>query len=297
MIRVLLTALAIAGLVLGPAASRPGPDSNYNLSVGPPAYVGPGDITSFTAWWGFRAYSAATAGNKAIRVVAADTTQTDINTLANGSLDAATLAAFIVAHGACTITTMYDQVGTNNLTQAGATHQPAITANVVNSSYGATFSQSPNPNDLIATTAFTSTQPFTVSFVAERTSTTSFNTVVSPDNSTSVQLGFSNSANTGLIFAGTVVSVSSVNDNTWHAMNMVLNGASSIYQIDALTGTVNPGTNAMGGTQALRIGDNGVGTNGFTGNFLEAGIILSTALSSGTLASLNSNQHAAYGGF
>jgi hypothetical protein len=100
--RKLLTFLIALVFTVGAAASAFAQGFNgggFNVGLGPFAsgggYVGPGDIVSFTAWWGFRAYSAARAGTKAIRIVrASDSAQSDINSLANGSLDAATATTF-----------------------------------------------------------------------------------------------------------------------------------------------------------------------------------------------------------
>lgn len=257
------------------------------------AYTGPGDVQAFAGWWGFRAYSAAKAGTKAIRVVAADTTQTDINSLANGSLDSATLAAFIVTHGACKVVTMYDQVGTNDMTQATGANQPAILANALGSSYGAFFNGS--TQQLASISNIGAPQPFTISAVGERTSGTAFSDVFSSDVGGTIQVGFSNSANNALIFAGTVVSVPSVSDNAFHAINVAITGATTIYQIDSLTGTVSPGTTGMGGGSSF-IGQSGTGSNNLIGVVLEVGYV-GSAIPAGTETSLNTNQHAAYGGW
>src|SRR5262245_59121759 len=103
------------------------------------AYTGPGDVVSFSAWHGLRAYSKATIGTKLVRIVrASDSTQQDFASAADGSLDAASIATILNATSG-KVVTLYDQVGTNHLTQGTDSARPAITANALNSSYGITF--------------------------------------------------------------------------------------------------------------------------------------------------------------
>jgi hypothetical protein len=107
-------------------------EGNFNAgiptSVAP--YVGPGDIVSgATAWWGLRAYSAATAGTKAINIRASgDNATADINTLTNGNLDVVTVSSFLTTHGGTAfLTKMYDQTGGgNDVAQATAANQPSL---------------------------------------------------------------------------------------------------------------------------------------------------------------------------
>jgi hypothetical protein len=84
-------------------------------------YTGPGDQQAFTAWYGLRCYSTATAtgSQKAVTVRAASgpnaTTSTDIVCLSNGKLDVATAETFSGTDATCTassISTVTLTVGT-----------------------------------------------------------------------------------------------------------------------------------------------------------------------------------------
>lgn len=95
----------------------------------PSSYVGPGDIVSgWSAFWGLRAFSAATVGNKIINARGNDGTTADIHSLSSGALDSVTLAAFIVSHGSpTTITRFYDQTGNgNDIVQGTVANQAVI---------------------------------------------------------------------------------------------------------------------------------------------------------------------------
>src|SRR5881394_3826484 len=79
-------------------------------TAAPAAYVGPGDIETFTAWWGLRAYSSATRGSAAVRLKrSSDNTEGDIATLSTGALNL--LDAFFDGSTTFWITTLYDQTG------------------------------------------------------------------------------------------------------------------------------------------------------------------------------------------
>lgn len=304
-------AISLAVLLAGPAtaAVKKGPKPLHVAQMsltgaggvkkvsGGAAYTGPGDVTaSFTWWCGFRAYSNATAGTKAIRVRRnSDNTQQDINTLSNGTLDAAALTTFLAATTG-NVVTCYDKVGTNDFTQPSAGLQPPILASALNTSYGMTCSSSVELNSSVDFSA--TGQPASVSVLAKRTSgVTGFSTAWSSDSSGNIQVGFSNAANQGLIFAGTVVSVTGVADNAFHALNVGFNGASTIYNIDGATGTVSPGTSGPLGSSVGNICSAGGLSNSLNGTFMEAGFVATSAFSSGTASSLNSNMHGAYGGF
>src|SRR5580765_4648404 len=85
-------------------------------AAGSAAYVGPGDIATYSFWGGLRGYSAAYAApgtNPAIVVydTATDLISTDINILSDGTLDLASLATFVGLHGSVAIGKVYDQTG------------------------------------------------------------------------------------------------------------------------------------------------------------------------------------------
>jgi hypothetical protein len=103
-------------------------------------YTGPGDLIA-SGWVGFyscRAFNAATKGTKAYRIVrASDSTQTDINSLANGQCDTTTPTTFC-ASTTCKVVTYYDQsvsggcTGSCDLTQATDANRPPLTLSALN---------------------------------------------------------------------------------------------------------------------------------------------------------------------
>jgi hypothetical protein len=91
---------------------------SFNRIRAPSSYTGPGDLKTFAFWGGFRAYSAATAGTKAVQLQRSDSTVTDINTLADGSFDTASAATFCTAT-TCKVRILYDKSGNANDMQNG----------------------------------------------------------------------------------------------------------------------------------------------------------------------------------
>src|SRR5260370_1248268 len=89
-------------------------------------------------------------------------------------------------------------------------------------------------------------QPVTASFVANRINNfSSFQVVAAMGGGSAVQWGYNNSANHQFFSAGTVVSISTT-DSAWHANNAVINGASSVFNVDGTETTGNTGANNPG---------------------------------------------------
>lgn len=133
-------------------------------------------------------------------------------------------------------------------------------------------------------------QSYTLSAVGERTGSTSSFSDILGNSDTSPQLGFSNSTNTALQFAGSVATATA-NDNIFHAMNAIYNGASSTFYIDGSSNSVSAGTDPITSANAFNLG---TGNNALTGNIAEVGV-WSSAFSGGQLSSMNSNQHSYWG--
>jgi hypothetical protein len=108
----------------------------------------------------------------------------------------------------------------------------------------------------------------------------------------SFQVGWANSANTVFSYAGSVPTVGSVADSSFHALQYVMNGASSDLNVDGTPNTVNPGTN---GITSQPLGICSPAGNSFTGQFREVGLWLS-AFSTGNSSAMSTNQHTR-GGF
>lgn len=253
------------------------------------SYQGPGDVVSFTWWGGFRAYSAATAGTKAVRIVrASDSTETDINTLANGTFDAASATSFC-ASTTCKVVTVYDKVGTNDATQANNVTRPALTSNALGTSYCMSFT-SASGNILQTASTYTQSQPFELLAIAKQT--------LAPDGGIiSVDSGFSGAllnvtaasnlqvyAGTGLLLAETI--------NTFHAFQGLFAGGSSVANVDGAETTGNAG--AQGTSAVLTLGASGTGSQFSDHVICEGGFIAGT-VSAPNRGSLNTNMHSAYG--
>ena len=96
------------------------------LNPTPTPYVGPGDIVSGAiGWWGLRAYTSASIGTNAIRLRrdGGSPGEQDFATVTGGGLDLTSITAFKGADNLFLVK-LYDQVGTNHLTQATAASQP-----------------------------------------------------------------------------------------------------------------------------------------------------------------------------
>ena len=124
-------ALAASALLWGTAQAQMNTTIVWNAAA---PYEGPGDITSFTAWYGLRGYSQAYAQpgtGVAARVRrASDSTETDIVILPSGDLDQATCTSFCAAT-TCFTRTLYDQTAGNacggascDMVQTNTTLQP-----------------------------------------------------------------------------------------------------------------------------------------------------------------------------
>jgi hypothetical protein len=304
-------ALAFAALLLASSARADGIGptfDNFGGGISPPrsvAAVLPGNLISgASAWWGLRAYDAAHAGTKAIRIVrASDSVQSDINSLANGNLDVATATTFCNAT-TCTIVTMYDQSGALactgavacDVTNATVANQPALTFNCIGSRPCATYLATQSAGLLTAVTMTAPIQPFTIAAVAERTgSFTSNNAWIGQVGVNGFPMaGFDAAVNQLFMYDGLVVSVAGVADSTFHAVQNLFNAASSSFFVDGtLTPTTSPGLTTWVGLQA-QIGVQGGGGYPLNGKFTEVGI-WPVAFTAPQQSSMNVNQHAYWG--
>lgn len=252
------------------------------------AFVGPGDVASGAfAYWGLRGYNLAycTGSLPAIDVV--DTLTglvgpTTINIKTDGSLDVATILGLGYA---VSVTKLYDQVGTNHISQATLSKMPALTLNGIGSLPCMTFNNANGSS--LGLADLTTSQPFTISWVAKRTSNTSaYNGVMgSPTLVTSFDAG----ANAVAIYSGSFQTASAT-DNVLHAVQNLYKGATSTICVDGSNTTVNPGTGSAGGS--FQMGTD-ASNRGLTGIIAEIGFWQSDISSS--FSNLNSNQHSYWG--
>jgi hypothetical protein len=134
--------------------------------------------------------------------------------------------------------------------------------------------------------------PFSFSTIAIRlTNTTSYGFLLG-NNNNSNGAGFSNAANTAVIFDGSN-HTATMSDNAWHAIQVIFNSASSNFNIDGTNTAVS--TSAVNfGSSSIFIGQNFGGNHLGEGYFTEAGV-WSGATSSGNQTALCRNEQAFYG--
>lgn len=210
-----------------------------------PSYVGPGDVISgASAFWGLRAYSAATAGSNAadVRCVTAAKTVT-IKTLTSGNFDVASLTAACPAD-TYFLSKLYNQTnpGTADMVQATTASQPGLALNCLNTSLPCTtFSGSQGMAAALASIP----SPYSYVAVGERTgSTTSFGVILDTfldGGSSGTSFLYANSANHVRFSVGNGASfIATANDNAWHAYAATLSGTTGTIVVDntATTGTV-----------------------------------------------------------
>jgi hypothetical protein len=270
-------------------------------AAGGGGYIGPGDLTltgTVVAWGGFRAYSAAKAGTKAVRLInETTTTQQDINSLASGAFDAAT-AATLCGAAVCKVVTIYDQTGTN--CSGGIACDVSEGTDASRPTYNASGGAGGNPCAVFASTntlisaALTSSiaQPYTLSTVSSRTGNLAAFNGVAIIQSSLVGLYYSNSNNNFALFGGTSFTANvTASDNTFHAIAGVINGASSIAGIDGSSTSGLSTGSAATGTNNISIGDT---SNPFAGTVCEFGI-WNAAWTTGNISTMSTNQHGTNG--
>lgn len=273
-------------------------DSNYNIAISS-GYVGPGDLTTFSAWWGLRAYSAAKRGTAAANVCdAADAHCGDLSTNATSG----TITSFVMSGGsgvdcsavACTIKTLYDQTGNgNDVTQATINIRPKL---LINSASCPSLSLPCGFWDTTATaprlrgTITTVNQPFSISTVAKRTgNNTLFGPIVTGSG---FGVYFDHAVNQAIIYAGTLSSAVAAADGSFHALNGTFNGASSALMVDG-SDTTGLSTGAGSFANPTSFGDEGTTALTLTGISTEGGVF--SGGSNATRSALNSNQRTYWG--
>ncbi len=191
------------------------------------------------------------------------------------------------------VSKIYDQTGGgHHMTQATGSKRPAFHPAVVSSLPGLIFLGSSSQELRTVTNSFSQANPYTLSSVSNRTSNTTTSTPVLWLNGNSDTLIGHRLANQGVLSGPTNgIVATSVNDNAPHSMNGVCNGASSSINVDGTvtTGTVDSNTIATAG-----IGGQDAFGQPLTGYIMEAGIWAS-ALSSGNVTSIKSNQRTYWG--
>jgi len=267
----------------------------------PSSYRGPGDIVAGAfGWWGLRAYSLAKAGTVAINLRRdSDNATLDFRTRSNGSLDVSSIASWLGAANAF-VTKLYDQTGNgNDLIQATGANQPSLILSGFGSFPTMRFG-AVTTNWLITASGYSISQPYTVSFIAKRTTfDSSYHAVFSSYNEGG-QLGdmecdFDNASGFMGAWGDTATELQlPASENVFHSGEAVFNTASSIFCLD--------GTNALGagGNGAIGGGVGGPGkfsmgmlqphgSESLIGDIFECGFWTS-AFSLSQVAAVNSNK-------
>lgn len=224
------------------------------------SFAGPGDAKALTAWWGVIAYSAASAGTKAIQLCdSAGANCADVNTDAvTGVLSAPGTrgADNCSVVSTCKVKTIYDKVGTLDLTQATAGNMPTLTPSALGSCYGITFTAA-NSTELNsgATNPGTSTIPVSSVLVAKNPAAAAQYGLLSLDT-----LGYA-----GIIidwnttpqidtYNGASIQASA-SANAWHAIQVVSNTTSSVIRVDSTDSTgLSGGTQGIPASATVRLG-------------------------------------------
>ena len=254
------------------------------------SYTGPGDLvtTGWKAWYGMRAFSVATIGNPAIRLKRADAAELDIVTLSSGALDIATATTFIGASSA-KIMQWYDQTG-NGQHLADPGGEPNFAFNAVTTRPGC-VSPDENPRLKRDTATVAIAQPYSMTFVAKRTSVQPYPAKVLAFDT---QVGFPVAANTiGFYYpvGAAYVSVAAT-DSAFHDMSCTVVGGAHRLCVDGVDGSsvaIPTSTAGIAAGETITMPD-----YYFVGTILEAGIC-ATGFDATQRLAMAANQAAWYG--
>lgn len=271
----------------------------------PPTYSGPLDVQSgVDFWWGLRAASHATLGNKLINVCnstgGSDVGCADLSSNATtGALVAATVSGITCPGNAnCTIKIFYDLSGNGyDVTEATiAGRAKLLNSGCYNSvTVCASTSAATSPCYIAAKTK-TQAQPYTVIFAAGFVNVTVQQTVVS-ESSDVMEVGNNGSQ---LYLANTAArKYGATSNTTLYASQGVFNGSSSSGTINGTTtSSLNPGSGGFTATDPVLFGFGAAGPScggqSFSGQFLEGGVFNGV---SSVIGAMNSNMRGAYGGY
>jgi len=286
---VVLTALLSFAALQTPRAQFNGCSAGFcsPAKAATASYQGPGDITSgaiafYSAGRAYNAAYAASNGNLADLVATGNGTavctlkalSTGYVNLTSSACAGQTPAAACAAAngGTCSITKLYDQTGTgNHVVQATLANMPALTFNAQN---GLPCPAGTNnaATQLATAGSITQAQPFTFIAVANRTGSVTTNQFIFDNSAAQNFLRFSAAANSVVAGSNTGVTLTA-NDNAFHAMLAVANGAiSSLFAVDssANISTSTLGTFGLASNQFYMGRNTGVGL--LSGFVCEAGI-------------------------
>lgn len=272
------------------------------FSGGNRPYVGPGDVFSGAAAWYStqraytKAYAAGGASAKAFRVVKTSDGSGGCDVLLSAS-------GFITASPAtqcptecsvqCSVTTIYDQSGNaKDAVQATLAQMPVLIQS------DATLGSKPTLNCgtggvfvLLTSGTVAGAEPSTFSYVATRITTGVAGATIGYQ-SLGLYVGASATNNTAQLFPGTTLLSATASDNAWHGINDLMNGASSIINVDG-SESAPGGAGSAAGASTVGICRTSAGGQ-FRGSIAEAGVWIKTSTSTDR-GNLYANQHGSNG--
>lgn len=273
--------------------------SVQQISVGA-SYQGPGDVVSgATSMWGVSAYNAAFSGNilkicdSATGVVCANATWT-----AAGGLSLPLIGGLVCNNttNVCDIDTFFDtasgginMVQTTNTKRANLIIPAASNGCPTDGAYCADFVGA-NSQCYVASSTVTQAQPLSYAATFKGGGTGANQTLLNSAAGNRF-FGPSSAANAVRVNFGANTSTAGFTDNTWHALQVVANGASGVVASDGASTTINTGTNAYT-ADTLSFG----GGTSCAATFLTGRVgymaYYPIGFSAGNITALNTNAHA-----
>lgn len=260
-------------------------------------YVGPGDVVSgAAAWWGLRAYSAASIGVNAVRLRKDDVgnTEQDFATIAGGGLDLAAIATFQGANSLFVVT-LYDQTGHSlDQVQATAGNQPAFTLSGLGGLPVLTFDGTSDKLSTAGSDTFVVTST-TESVVANHINNAAQQVILSAAGVFQLGYHLGGTPNTAFIYGGHGIPTATASDATWHAIQGVYANpvTAADVNVDGVVTTGDIGALATGGTGTIEFGSVSGGQL-FKGTAVEAGM-WKAEFTTGNRTAMSANQHAYWG--
>ena len=248
--------------------------------AGAASFVGAGDLGTWTAYWGTRAYSSATRGNKLLNACTPNTAGTCADMLSDattGDLVPATIGGNPCPGVSCIVEKYYDLTGNGHDMGNSAGNAPfTLTASVANGHACGVQPTNPSVSGYITAGNINTAQPFSVASVVDTTGNlTSYAGMLSEWNNGIWIFGHTNSNNQVRIYAGAELDATA-SDSSFHAIMGLASGASSKLIVDGSTTTGNAGTTTANNVMAL--GNDAVGNGPWVGKWCEGGLATSTDL-------------------
>lgn len=298
MIRRLFIAGALCAVLGGQAPASWQSVQQINVGAAPAGYTGPGDIVASAAmWWGLRGYTTAFSGAVANVCDSATGLTCADATWAAGTLTLPTIGGSACNNigNICKVKTLYDQTGNGfHATDSGGgvATWPTLTLSCIGSLPCMTH-VSANTTCLKTAGSLSQVAPSSLEFVAKKTGAGTAQRVISLASGVNTRASGFNTANTvGMVSPALTVAAA---DSAFHAVQIALNGASTVVSADgtggsgSITGTIASSTVGFGGNQACS-----AGSANLDGQTTEGGA-WPGAFSAQNIIDLNSNAHTYWG--